>query len=244
MPEFYYIKRTPSTNKHASELLSSKLIKSNFTVIWTNNQTSGKGIYNSRWYSDKNKNLTFSLVFFPEDLLITDNYLISMTVSLAICEYLSDKNLSPKIKWPNDILIDGKKICGILIANSLLGDKVKSSVIGIGFNVNQSSFNPEIEGKACSLSTITGKNYNVENELKDLCCKIENRLKALKSMSAEDIKKDYLSLLLNYNVFAKYKTKSGLFIAKITDVNYDGKIKLERENGKVNEYYFKEVEFL
>ena len=129
-----------STNKYLENIDISGIDEG--YIVQTNRQTGGVGQQENRWESEPNKNLTLSLLLKPTFLPIADRYMITKAISIAITEFLKqeipDKTIS--IKWPNDIYVDKNKICGILISNKFRGSTFKSTIIGIGFNVNQTTF--------------------------------------------------------------------------------------------------------
>lgn len=130
-----------STNAFMKQLVQNSDNKTEGLVVNTINQTSGRGQQGNRWESEKGKNLTFSVYLRP-NTLIQNQFIISKVVSLGIIDFLLDMGLTnAEIKWPNDIYCGKHKIAGILIENTVKGNKVCSSVVGIGLNVNQINFN-------------------------------------------------------------------------------------------------------
>lgn len=129
-----YFDNLESTNNKALAL--SQTNAENGTVVITDNQTSGRGRRSNKWYSIPEKSLTFSIILNPNcDITNINKY--SILAGLAVTDTLIDIGLIPFLKWPNDVLIDNKKICGILCESKLSGNKVRSVVIGIGLNVNE-----------------------------------------------------------------------------------------------------------
>ncbi|MCD7780367.1 MAG: biotin--[acetyl-CoA-carboxylase] ligase [Candidatus Gastranaerophilales bacterium] len=140
------------------------------TVIFTSHQTDGRGRYDRKWIGDESENLYMSVVIKPKDI---ENYPfanLTQYLSVAVCSFLEKEfNLNPKIKWPNDILIDGYKISGILAESYIEKNKIKGVVLGLGLNVNLPFKTLEkIDQKATSLSVIKNKNYNVETILEKI----------------------------------------------------------------------------
>lgn len=129
-----------STNTFIKEMISAKTVK-HFTVVTTNHQTSGKGQMGTVWLSEPSKNLMFSVFVDVSKYKLEFPFYISMVVALALKQSLNTF-LIPKlyIKWPNDILSQNKKICGILIENVMKQGAVNASIIGVGLNVNQTNF--------------------------------------------------------------------------------------------------------
>ena len=129
-----------STNDYLKSLTNDKLLE-DFTVVWADFQSEGKGQRGSSWLSKKGKNLTFSVFLDTSFLLIEQQFYLNIITSLAVYNLLKKKMIEHvKIKWPNDILSDNKKICGILIENSFKSQAINHSVIGVGLNVNQTDF--------------------------------------------------------------------------------------------------------
>ncbi|MCF0173541.1 MAG: biotin--[acetyl-CoA-carboxylase] ligase, partial [Bacteroidales bacterium] len=127
-------------------------------------QTAGKGQRGNRWESAPGENLTFSTMLKPRGFAAERAWLISQSVSLGICDFLHIKGLEAKIKWPNDIYVEDRKICGILIENSISGTLLSSSIVGIGLNVNQLSFSEDIPNPI-SMAMVTGQRYDIKSEI-------------------------------------------------------------------------------
>ena len=141
----------------------------NLSVIAARWQTAGRGQGDHKWHSRPGENLTFSVVMkFGEGglapLAARDMLLITETVTLALRRYLLRKRIPARIKWPNDIYVGDRKICGILIENILHGPEVSFSIVGIGLNLNQTEFPPDLPNPV-SLSLLTGRGYDPEKEL-------------------------------------------------------------------------------
>ena len=155
-----------STNDEARMALEEL---DNLSVIAARCQTAGRGQGDHTWHSRPGENLTFSVVLkFGGDglapLAARDVLLVTETVTLALRRYLLHKRVSARIKWPNDIYVGDRKICGILIENILHGPEVAASIVGIGLNLNQTEFPPDLPNPV-SLSLLTGRRYDPEKEL-------------------------------------------------------------------------------
>lgn len=110
-------------------------------TVWVADfQTAGRGQRGNSWESTEGVNLLFTVLLRPDFLPVADQFSISRITALAIVKYLEGKGLHPKIKWPNDIYINDKKICGILIEHTLCGANLSASILGIGININQKVF--------------------------------------------------------------------------------------------------------
>ena len=166
---FINLPQTASTNTYLEELLFSTSFLSEYTVVTTPDQVSGKGQGENIWYSSPKKNIQFSLLLKPSFLLASQQFRLNMMVSIALVNAL--KELLPSqeisIKWPNDIYIGNKKVAGILIKLFVQREKIDNAIIGIGINVNEMNF-PEDIPNPISLIQLSGKEYadqKVQNKL-------------------------------------------------------------------------------
>ncbi len=153
------------------------------SVIAARFQTAGRGQGDHTWLSPKDENLTFSiLIRFGEDgipaLPVADALRITYIATLSIRDFLSEEGIDSRIKWPNDIWVKDRKICGMLIENILDGSNVACSIIGIGINLNQTAFDPSLPNPV-SLSMLTGRHYDLKTALEGLYKKICRRVSQL-----------------------------------------------------------------
>jgi BirA family transcriptional regulator, biotin operon repressor / biotin---[acetyl-CoA-carboxylase] ligase len=168
----------PSTQLYAQGLLS-KIKPIEGTAILTYNQADGKGQLGAKWLSEPEKNICVSFIYYPDFIDVHKQFIISKAFALAVRELVeSIIHIPVYIKWPNDIIVNNSKIAGILINNAIQGDKLVNSIIGIGLNVNQTSFPPEA-GKATSIKMISHEDTDLEDlvmQLKDTCIKYYQKL--------------------------------------------------------------------
>ena len=241
--EIKYIKKTEvsSTNSLASSMINSGEIVDT-TVMYTSFQSRGKGLGENAWISQENKNLLFSLVVFP-DMNIEYHFNLNMIISLAICDYLNLKGVLAKIKWPNDIYVKNDKIAGILVENNLYGDIIQSSIVGVGLNLNQTEFPTELSNPV-SVKSVLGKDFIIENEIREISQIIFNKIQDYKTCKFETIKSEYLEKLFRFSEFFQFKANDQLFEGKIVDIKKDGFIVICDSQRNEKEYYFKEVEYI
>ncbi len=128
-----------STNNFAAKLINDGLAEHG-SVILAENQTNGRGQRSLKWQSAKGKNILSSFIFEFHELDPQFLFRINAFVSIAILDFLKSHDIEAQIKWPNDILVDSKKICGILVENKLVGNVLQYSIAGFGLNVNQMEF--------------------------------------------------------------------------------------------------------
>jgi len=236
------LEETGSTNRFLNELIQSEILPEG-TVVTANYQIAGQGLGGTSWYSDPGKNLLMSVVFNPEFLPVKKIYLISKAIALAIKDFLMEENIHAKIKWPNDIYVEDKKICGVLIENSLRGSVVLQSICGIGLNINQETFPADIPNPV-SMKLVTGKNYSIDECRVKLCRQLEKRYLQIKSQNFNFINNDYLKSLHRFYEMETYETAGGKFNAQIIDVEDEGRLVIKKENGAILRFSFKEIKFL
>ena len=168
--DIIWLESVDSTNEECRRRISEI---DNLSVVAALSQTSGKGQKGNVWLSEPGKNLTFSVVLkFPatdikselEPMLAYDQFVLSEITSLSIVDLLAEHGIEAKIKWPNDIYVGDRKICGMLIENSLRGEWIQHSIIGIGLNVNQRNFDVSLPNPTSMVlcNGITDE-YDLEN---------------------------------------------------------------------------------
>lgn len=239
--KFIKLEHIGSTNFYSQDLLSSGKVMET-TVVYTMSQAKGRGMGKNIWLSEDNKNLLCSLIVFPE-LKAESHFSLSMIVSLAICEYLILKGVEAKIKWPNDIWVQNKKLAGILIENSIMGDRIKSSVIGVGLNLNQTKFSSEIPNPV-SLTQLTNISYDIDNEIVTISNLICNAISDLSKSDFLSIRKNYLTKIYRFNELSEFKSNDRIFKGTIISVNQTGHLVVKESAGNISEFYFKEIEFV
>jgi len=234
-----------STNSYAIELLKKESLPEG-TLIWSKNQTSGRGQRGNKWDSEPFKNGTFSIILKPSFLPVDEQFYLNKIVSLAVADFVSDilKNTHPNntvaIKWPNDIYVGDKKLAGILIENSLRNNHINNSVIGIGININQTQFNSNVQNPI-SLKLICENDFNIENCIAELCSYFEARYLQLKSNHLEKINKEYEKKLYRYGEWANFSIGEKVFKARITGISKEGMLIIETPDAKKHDYGFKEI---
>ena len=234
-----YLRETRSTNLVLKEMLHEYQLPEGF-VLRTDFQSAGKGQPGNSWEAEKGKNLLFSVLLYPHHIAITEQFILSQLVSVAILRTLNSFCTGFSIKWPNDIYFGDKKIAGILIENSLQGTRLNTSIVGIGLNVNQKIFRSDAPNPV-SLRQITGANQRRKAILQDL---LKNIQELYKKMDMAAIQKQYSENLYRRDGFFTYRDNDGFFDAEIAAIESDGCLKLKTRTGEIRAYYFKEVAFV
>jgi BirA family biotin operon repressor/biotin-[acetyl-CoA-carboxylase] ligase len=223
--------KVTSTNDYAADLLKRSAVIEG-TVILAHEQTAGKGQGNNTWESENGKNLTFTVILHPTFLNPEHQFSLNKAISLAIIDYLDHilKNTAIKIKWPNDIYVDNKKLGGILINNIISGNNFETSIAGIGLNINQTVFNKNIPNPI-SLKQILKNDLNLQEQLKSLCKCLEYRYSTLKEKHFSTLDNGYKKSLLGYKEWRLYQTGVAQIEGQITGVDEFGRLQINtREN--------------
>lgn len=235
------VRNIDSTNTYAAGLLKSGTIPEG-TIVFTNYQTAGRGQKGNRWESEDGMNLLFSIILYPGMVSPVDQFIISMFISLGIRDFLIMLIPQCTIKWPNDIYCGDDKIAGILIENSVTGMEIINCVAGIGLNVNQTDFPGHIPNPV-SLKMLTGNEHDPDLCLHQLAGFMDRRYKQLISGHIDDIRNEYISSLYRLNEWHRFNSAGGYFSGKIISVSDSGRLIIEKRNGKLHEFSFKEVDF-
>lgn len=214
------------------------------TVIMADDQFAGRGQQESAWHAEAGLNLTFSILLKPSFLPVQKQFMLNIAVSIGINKALTAfVNENVKVKWPNDIYFEGKKVGGILIENNIAGTRYKSAVVGIGINVNQRYFDIEKVKPATSIAEILNQEVDLIKLLAVLCSHIESEYLKLRTANYIRMTEDYVNGLYKFNQLAWYKHKDYIFEGRIRGITETGQLIIRAGNAETN-YNFKEVEFL
>jgi BirA family biotin operon repressor/biotin-[acetyl-CoA-carboxylase] ligase len=237
-----YLPTCHSTNDYATNLINETTNAAEGTLVITPCQTAGKGQRGNSWESQPGENLTFSIIFHPSFLSIQDQFYLNIISALAvrntIAHYTNEKVM---VKWPNDIYLNNKKICGILIQNTIKKDKIGHSIIGIGLNVNQKNF---AEPKATSLYLAEHKEFDHNAVLNTLLENLEGLYLQLRQNGLATLYQAYLSHLYRYNSPHMYQAGEDVFEGTITGLDSYGRLLILLPEGTTKAFAFKEVAFL
>jgi len=232
-----------STNNYLKKIILNEGVN-DYTVVTAKFQTQGKGQLGTEWESEHSKNLICSVYKKEINIKVQDQFVISALVSLALIKTLRKVNLSNMhIKWPNDIMSDNKKICGILIENIVKENYIKDTVIGIGLNVNQTIFNNL--PNAASIKNLIGTTCSIDEILKDLVKNLKYYFNELDKSSINSIFEKYEDALFRINKPSTFKNSKGeVFSGYIKGVSRSGKLSVMLEDNLVESYDLKEISML
>ena len=276
MYDIMWLDSVDSTNSEAKRRISDI---DNLSVLSALSQSEGRGQKGNKWSSVPGENLTFSIVLkFGEQaagkaglsvagkarlsiagklrlvVAAREQFVLTEITSLSIVEFLSRHGIKAKIKWPNDIYVGDKKICGVLIENSLRGENLSSSTIGIGLNVNQRNFDVNLPNPT-SMVLETGLQEDIKGCLEEFMDIFQNTLFAALS-SDHNLRDSYLSHLWRRNIPAQYIDLSAHpspegqhhgreFTGIIRNLSPIGHLQIEdTEKGELKEFAFKEISYI
>jgi BirA family biotin operon repressor/biotin-[acetyl-CoA-carboxylase] ligase len=236
------LSRVASTNNYARELVRDKMPIEG-TVIVAEEQTYGRGQRSNSWLTEPKKNLTCSYILKPVFLAAKDQFSLSAAVALALYETVSDflPENEVKIKWPNDILVDGKKIAGILIENSLRGSNLETSIVGIGLNVNQTDFPKGLN--ATSLKSITKEELNIDDVLNALNSHLEKQYLWIRQGNLPSILSNLNRNLFGFEDTRTLKINGKEEVVTILGVRPSGELQLQHQDGINTLHQHHEIEW-
>ncbi len=231
-----------STNDVAKDMLS-KTKPSSGSVILADFQSNGRGQRTNSWESDKGANILTSIILNHQ--IQSDHFFyLNKIVCIAIVEMLNKiiPNECIEIKWPNDILVNKKKICGILIENTIMNNIIQHSIIGIGININQEIF---VNKDAISIFQITNSKFEINTALEYLFESLNNWYQNLLSYKYKLIDSVYINLLYGYHNEFNYQIENELFKGSIESIENDGSINIRNSNtDRISQFYFKQIKFI
>lgn len=245
LSKIIYFEELESTNlfakQHYRELDDNTLILTSF-------QTKGTGRFERIWQSEKDKNLTFSIIFTAD--LNTDefhsvnfytSYILYLTLKSLTSEY---QNSHIRLKWPNDILLNSKKVAGILTDVKDNERIVKKFIIGVGINVNMKNFPEEIKGKATSLRKEFSSEFEIEKILAAFINNFYDNTVLIKDMKNLMMNWNKASEMKNNKIIFRQSENEMEFSAVVESIDSDGGLVIISENGIRSKYYSGEVSLI
>lgn len=233
-----------STNSYIMREASSMAAP---VMVTAYKQTAGHGQRGNSWEAEPGKNLTFSIFHRPMKLPPMAQFSMSEAVSLAVVDFLAEHGIEAKVKWPNDIYVGDRKICGILIRHSIMESFVSYSVIGVGIDVNQTMFLSDAPNPV-SMKQITGETYDLSTLEKEIADIMERRLECIIDQDSRDrLHEEFMNHLWRGDGkhYPFTDSISGeRFEAKIIGIAPHGPMTLLLADGTKRTYAFKEVSFV
>jgi len=237
------LKRVDSTNDYLKKQVANSKPVPEGTVILAEEQFAGRGQFDNKWLSQPGQNLTFSILLSPSFLPISQQFSLNIAISLAINDVLcSFIGSGCEIKWPNDIIFDDRKLGGVLIENIIRGTNWKYSIVGIGLNLNQTSFPASIKN-ITSMALIAEKEWILNDVLAHLLTAIDRRYSQLKNGGLVLQRQEYRAKLYRLNTLAVFEREGVRFDAEIIGVTETGLLELKTADG-VRCFGLKELKYI
>lgn len=227
-----------STNNYIANLVKSDKIQHG-TAILSYFQENGRGQRGTEWTSSPHTNLALSIYLKHQNKRYQDVHLLSFSIALAVKDLLVSYDLPAKIKWPNDILVNDKKICGILIENQFTSSGWQSSIVGIGINVNE---NGEQYPTATSMTKLLNRTFNLESLSYELIEKMDKRYQQF-TQNNPPIKEEYLLSLWKKDEWTTAIIDNKEHTVQIKGTSETGLLLVKVEN-EVKTFDLKEIKFL
>ena len=236
-----FLPQCHSTNDELSRLQKEVKLPEG-TIIYADHQTNGRGQRGNQWEAASGKNVLMSMLLKPKALPVKDQFYLNLIAGLAIKSLLEEKITGKeiKLKWPNDVLIDGRKISGILIESTIKGTSMDACVVGIGLNLNQEVFNV---ATATSLALEIGQPSDRYQFIEELVVSIEGWYLKLMNHKTRDVLQSYYDCLYWKDEMHTFKSTNGTFKGMITGITDNGRLIIESD-GKALIFGVQEVQFI
>lgn len=235
----YRIATTTSTNDEARD----KRYRHG-DVVWAERQTAGRGQRGHVWHSPEGENLTFSLVLEPQFLPVSEQFLLSEAIALALTDTFAKYGIDTRIKWTNDIYAGDRKIVGMLIEHNCSGTTLSRTVAGIGINVNQTEFDPALPNPV-SMAQLTGRTFDREEVLGTFLETCERRYEQLCRGDRKSLQAVYRARMYRLGERHIYRIPGrGETEGTIEGVRPTGELLVRHTDGTQREYLFGEIEFV
>lgn len=237
--ELFYFQELESTNTYAKKV--PKKASLHGALVLADHQTAGRGQHQRTWTIEPCQNLTFSLIFEPQQ---SDRLsILTLACALAVCEYIEENlKVSAQLKWPNDVLIAGKKVSGLLTETVFKGDVLERLIIGIGININQQKFAADLNDTATSFISLNKKLHQRELILARLLSRIEY-LYRLWSTHDLDLPKKINKKLIGYGKWVRLEVDGVLRSEeyKFLGINESGHLVVLNKALEVDTFSYEQV---
>lgn len=213
-------------------------------IVWAERQTAGRGQRGHSWSSGEGLDLTFSMLLRPVFLEVAEQFWALRVTALALCDTFAEYGIGTRIKWTNDIYVGDRKMTGVLIENSLEGDRLASMIIGIGINVNSTEFDPALPNPT-SMAAETGRRFDRQEVLERFAANMQSRYEMLRTGKWTKLATEYDSMLYGLNEKRAFALPDGTrFGAAIVCTEPAGRLVVCLADGSLKSFAFKELEFV
>jgi BirA family biotin operon repressor/biotin-[acetyl-CoA-carboxylase] ligase len=239
----HYQESVPSTQKIAHRLANENAAEG--TVVISEEQLSGKGRMGREWHSPKYTGIWMSLILRP-NISLANAPQLTLLAAVSVVQAIEEvAGLRPEIKWPNDLLLKGKKLTGILTELHAEADRIHSIIMGIGINVNQqlSDFPPDLHSIATSLAIEKGEKISRSSLIRSIFKRFENLYLLYLEEGFAPIKLLWESYAVSIGKQIKARTLNEVIEGKALGITDDGVLQIQDKNGKIHHVYSADIEF-
>ena len=234
-----HYKEVDSTNAEARRL-SVEGAESGL-VVTAKKQTAGKGRRGRSWESPADENLYFSVLLKPT-IAPEKAPMLTLVMAYSVAKALQKEDIQVLIKWPNDLVLSGQKVCGILTEMNLSGTQVEDVIVGVGLNVNTMKFPDELEDKATSLRKETLRELECGELLQLILKEFDKQYQRfLENQNLEFLQEDYNAMLINRDREVMVLEPGKEYLAKALGINKFGELLVQKEDGSTEAVFAGEV---
>lgn len=225
----YFFKKIPSTNLFAKQLIQKNAKEG--TIVISDIQSSGRGRKNRTWHSPPG-GIWFSVILYPE-ICPKRGMLITMAVSISVAQAIKEiTGLNLEIKWPNDLLLKEKKVCGILTEINADLDKINYAIVGIGINVNN-EIDENLKNIALSLKQELGSDISRNKLLRSILKNFDKNYKKLINGDYKYIEKTWISFTKIMGRKIQITDEKNVTEGRVKDIDEYGHLIIESEFGEI-----------
>ena len=244
------LERVDSTNAFANRVFATTKFEDG-TVIWAHEQFAGRGQHDHIWESEAGKNLTLTVCLQPRFLSPDRQFRLNKAIALGALDFIRSlafpepriANPESLIKWPNDIYVGNRKIGGILIENRIMGSTLAASFIGIGLNLNQTLFSPDLQNPV-SLIHLVGHETVLKDALGALCGVLSKRYAELKQKAEVGLNLEFDQNLLGFDQWRYFLHNEAQMEGRILGVDSSGRLKVETRDTGIHYFSHKEIAYI
>lgn len=245
--KYFHLGQTDSTNlevvRQVSALTDTERLQHDCYVARADYQSAGRGQRGNSWESESGKNLLFSVMIHPRGVVVSEQFRLSQAMSIAICRTLNSISDSFKIKWPNDIYCGEQKVSGTVIETTLRGQLVERCILGVGVNVNQTTFRSDAPNPV-SLCQLLGREFDCDAILREIMGRFSQIVRSVYIGRGDEVGREFVDMLIWRDGLHHYRDAQGDFFARLVGVEADGHLVVEDSHGVERRYMFKEVKHI
>ena len=214
-----------------------------FFLVTADHQTAGRGQRGNHWEAEAGQNLLFGIRFQPQGIPAARQFVLSEAQAMAVLRALWAIGIEARVKWPNDIYVGDAKLGGMLLEHDLCGAHIRTTITGVGLNVNQRRFLSDAPNPG-SLCQLLERDVPRGPLMSAIAEAFADEIRLLAADGGRDLHRRYMAALYRRTGLHPFTDAAGSFTARIADVAPDGRLHLIDSDGRDRHYWFKEVQFV